>query len=462
MMHLIIGGAKEAGKFLAAEFSKEDLEHNYSITVIDEDYKEIQSIHQQFNVATVCASIADFQILKQNIKSETRAFVACTEKEETNIISCILAHSLGIKNNIAVTYSAIYNQEKILAKYQKSGVRYIINTTKVLKEEIIKLANFASSIQINYFAKGEVVLYGFVVDKNFIFLNKFIYEITQTSFFLIGATSRSGSSYIPSGNWKIKEGDTLFVLFPKAKLIEFEEKFIVKKEYTKNIVIFGEQNLTNVLVCNLLQKNFIVDVICKDQAEQNFISQNIPKEKYQNCRFHISSALDFALQKKIIIRKNILFIALSQNEPDNLTACMLAKYLGVEKTIALVNQQDLLIVAQKMGVDVSLSKKAIVNRLVQQLIHYGDYSPDFTTVANTDIEVLSLSIKKHSPWVNLSLQEILFPQNSLVGIIINHKNKIIIPKGDTIIRQNDKLIFFTLPRNVLKLKKMALGSLQKI
>lgn len=454
-MHIIIGGSKTTGRFLAEEFSKENIEQNYTITVIDEDPREIENIQQHFNVATVCASITNFEVLKKNILPTTCAFVACSEKEETNIISCILAHSLGVKNNIAVTESAFYQKKETIEKYQKSGVTHIINTTKVLKEEIIKLAKFSSSLQINYFAENKVVLYGFVVKKDFIFLDKFINEIPRDSFFLIGATSRNENYYIPDGNWKIQLGDKLFVLFPREKLAEFEKKFIRKEKNTNNAVIFGEQNLLKTLAEGLLKENFSVNIICKNKQEQKFLSENITSKKIYS--FYIGSPLDLALQEKIAKKGDFLFAALSNNEPENLTACMLAKYLGVKKTIATINHRDLFAPAQKMGVDISLAKKAVVNRLVQQLIHYDDYSPDFTTLENTDIEVLSLTIKKLSPWINLPLYKIKFPQNTLVGIIITHDKKIAIPRGHTKISENDNLIFFTLPRNLIWLKKTALG-----
>jgi trk system potassium uptake protein TrkA len=457
-MHIIIGGAQVTGKFLTREFCKEDLEQNYSITVIDEDPREIQSISQQYNVATVCSSITNFEVLKQNIRPQTLAFVACSEKEETNIIACILAHSLGVKNNIAVTETANYNQEQITEKYYKSGVKHIINTTKVLKEEIVKLAKFSSSVQINYFANDKVVLYGFVVEKNFAFVNKQIREIPRDSFFLIGATSRLGVYHIPDGNWKIQLGDKLFVLFPKEKLAEFEKEFIVKTKSEKNAVLFGEQNLIKTLASDLLQEGFSVNIICEDNAEQKFFQKNILPSK-KACKFSVGSVLDLFFQEKISKNK-FLFVAFSENDSKNLTACMIAKHLNVQKTIAAVNHRNLLNPAQKMGVDVSLAKKAVINRLVQQLVHYGDYSPDFTTVENTDIEVLSLPIKKSSPWIGLPLHKIQLPKNSLIGIITNQE-RVIIPRGDTKVRENDNLIFFTLPRNLIRLKQTASGENEK-
>ena len=100
-MHIIIGGAGETGTFIAEELSKKNLEEKYSVTVIDENHNKIQKLNQQFNVATLCGSIVDLPILKEAIHKETEVFIACTPDEETNLISCILAHNIGVKKNIA-------------------------------------------------------------------------------------------------------------------------------------------------------------------------------------------------------------------------------------------------------------------------------------------------------------------------------------------------------------------------
>ena len=458
-MNIIIGGAETTGQFLAEEFSLEDLEQNYFVTIIDEDVQQIQNIHQRYNVATVCGDFADFEVLKENITSKTTAFVACSEKEEKNIIACILAHSLGVKNNIAVTESLHYNQKKIIKKYQESGLKHIINTSKSFQEEILKLAKFSASIQISYLVEGRVIFYGFVVEKNFPFLNQVIHQIPKDSFFLIGAVSREGKSYIPNGNLRIQEKDKLFVLFPREKLSEFEKKYIQKKRHVNSATIFGEQDLVKNIASELLKAKFNVHLICRKKKEKQFFENNIPPQYQKNCSYVIGSPTDYHLQQKISKKNNFLFIAVSENEPDNLTACMVAKYLGVEKTIATVNHKHMFTAAQKMGVDINLSKKFVINRSVQQLIHYGDYMPDFTTVENTDIEVLTLTIKKPSLWIGQPLYKISIPENSLVGVIIRENKKVVFPRGEDIIKERDQLIFFSLPRNMLRLKNLSLGYL---
>ena len=298
-------------------------------------------------------------------------------------------------------------------------------------------------------------MFGLIVTEESNFVDKFLYQISKNSFFLIGCIYRNGQSYIPRGNWKIQKNDQLFVLFPKEKLQSFEKNFGVKTSYKKTVVIYGSNLLNSILVNSLLQENFIVTVICDHQEEKKNLEKDI--QSLKNFKIIVGSVLDLEVQKKAQVSKSFLFISIANNEIYNITACMIAKFLGAKKTIAIVHKPDMLPVAQMVKIDVSLSERIIVNRLVKQFIHYGDYSPDFTTISNTSMEVFSLTVTKKSPWKNKTLKEIDFPENSLVGVLVNQKGEVIIPKGETVISVDNRILFFTFPENLPYLRKKASG-----
>ena len=357
-MHIIIGGAGETGTFIAEELSKKNLEEKYSVTVIDENHNKIQKLNQQFNVATLCGSIVDLPILKEAIHKETEVFIACTPDEETNLISCILAHNIGVKKNIAVTTSSIYTKKEFVEKYIKSGVEKIINITEVLCNEVLSLAKFSSATQVSSFAEGKVVMFGLIVTAESNFVDKFLHQIPKNSFFLIGCVCRDGNSYIPRGNWKIQKNDQLFVLFPKENLQSFKKHFGIKTTHKKTVIIYGSKPLNFTLVGFLLQENFRVTVICENQEEKEILKKNILSSK--NLKIIVGSILDLELQKKAQVSKSFLFIAIANNELYNINACMIAKYLGAKKTIAIVHKPELLPVAQMVKIDVSLSVDGII------------------------------------------------------------------------------------------------------
>ena len=211
-MHIVIGGAGETGIFIAEELSKKDLEDNYSVTVIDDNYSKIQKLNQQFNVATLCGSIVDLPILKEAIHKETKAFIACTPDEETNLISCILAHNIGAEKSIAVTTSSIYTKKKLVEKYNKSGIERIINITEVLCDEVINLAKFSLATQISSFVEGKVVMFGLIVTEESSFVDKFLHQIPKDSFFLIINLQLENSQNNLSSEKKLSLGKSFLLL----------------------------------------------------------------------------------------------------------------------------------------------------------------------------------------------------------------------------------------------------------
>ena len=141
-------------------------------------------------------------------------------------------------------------------------------------------------------AEDKVVMFGLIVTEESNFVDKFLYQISKNSFFLIGCIYRNGQSYIPRGNWKIQKNDQLFVLFPKEKLQSFEKNFGVKTSYKKTVVIYGSNLLNSILVNSLLQENFIVTVICDHQEEKKNLEKDI--QSLKNFKIIVGSVLDLA------------------------------------------------------------------------------------------------------------------------------------------------------------------------
>ena len=58
-----------------------------------------------------------------------------------------------------------------------------------------------------------------------------------------------------------------------------------------------------------------------------------------------------------------------------------------------------------------------------------------------------------SSLVGVPLSESGLPDGVLVGAIVRN-DKVIVPKGDTIIESNDRIVLFTLTENVREIEKM--------
>ena len=67
--------------------------------------------------------------------------------------------------------------------------------------------------------------------------------------------------------------------------------------------------------------------------------------------------------------------------------------------------------------------------------------------------MIELVAQAHSKIVGKQLKDIKFPAGALVGTIIKGKTPVI-PRGDTIIKPNEKVILFALPEAIKKIEKL--------
>ncbi len=96
-MNILIIGAGETGFYVASEFS----EDNYDVTLVDVDPHQLKIIQRSLNVAGVLGSGTSLAVLETAGIESADMIIACTDHDETNLISCLLANHYGIPDKIA-------------------------------------------------------------------------------------------------------------------------------------------------------------------------------------------------------------------------------------------------------------------------------------------------------------------------------------------------------------------------
>jgi trk system potassium uptake protein TrkA len=143
------------------------------------------------------------------------------------------------------------------------------------------------------------------------------------------------------------------------------------------------------------------------------------------------------------ITKMDAFLSVTGNSETNILSCLLAKRLGVKKTIAEVENMEFINLAENTGIDTIINKKiSAASRIFRHTTN-----PNVTQVkymTGTDAEVIEFNVPANSKITKGTLRSIDFPKNAIVGGG-TRDGEPFIATGDTIIRANDKVVVFTLP-----------------
>ena len=128
---------------------------------------------------------------------------------------------------------------------------------------------------------------------------------------------------------------------------------------------------------------------------------------------------------------------------------LLVKQLGVKRVISRVSKVLNIPLFEKVGIDIAVSPKTSAINEVRNDIDETNVDI-LATVEQGEAEVLEIPVQ--SDFGDKRIMDLRFPAPAIVGII-QRRNHVIIPKGDTQIRENDILIIFTKADTAEKVKE---------
>jgi trk system potassium uptake protein TrkA len=435
-MRIVIAGAGEVGTHLAKLLSNE----NHEIILIDSEESRLKPIDSSLDVLTHEGSATSVKILEDALRKRTELFIAVTHSEDTNITASILAKKFGAVKTIARIDNLDYLEPSILEFFKSVGVDSMIYPELIAAREVLGLLHETGSTEFMEFSGGKLAMYVQKLDEKAPILNKSLQEISvshKTDKYRAVAIKRNDVTIIPRGNEHFQLGDMVFVISTHAGIDEMMKTSGKENFEAKSIMILGGSRIGK-HVALYLQKTCEVKLIdssiekCEDLAEL-----------LDNTLIINGDGRNVDLLKQEGITQMDAFVAVTGNSETNILSCLLAKRMGVKKTIAEVENMEFINLAENTGIDTIINKKiSAASRIFRHTTN-----PNVTQVkymTGTDAEVIEFNVPANSKITKGTLRSIDFPKDAIVGGG-TRDGEPFIATGDTIIRANDKVVVFTLP-----------------
>ncbi|HPG73679.1 MAG TPA: NAD-binding protein, partial [Bacteroidales bacterium] len=145
------------------------------------------------------------------------------------------------------------------------------------------------------------------------------------------------------------------------------------------------------------------------------------------------------------------FIAVTGNSETNILSCIMAKKMGVKKTVAEVENLDFIEVASKMGVDTIVNKKlSAASNIYTETMKARVES--IKCLTGSDAEVLEFVVQPGATITTDVLRNINFPKGAIIGGVVRNE-KSFIADGNTQVKANDKVVVFALPEAIFEIEK---------
>ncbi|MFC1869390.1 Trk system potassium transporter TrkA [Thermodesulfobacteriota bacterium] len=444
-MKIIIVGAGEVGFHSAQKLSEE----NQDVVVIDKDPEQIRRITENLDVQAILGSGTSPGTLKASGVKDADMLVAATDSDEANLIACLLARNMNrYILKVARVRNREYLEEKDLFGKDLLGVDQIINPESAMVETILNLMMVPGASDVIDFVDGRIKLIGFTIKPDSPLAGRTLLDLNALKGdILIGAISRGEKILIPHGDDVILANDLVYLVVRPDELNKVFGFLNIKVEELRRVIIIGAGETGTALASALDHSKLHVKVIERDSRRCSSLAEKLEKIIVIN-----GDGTDKDLLQEENIGEMDFMVALTGDEENNVLISLLAKELGVKKTITRISKLSYIPLVSAIGIDTVVSPRLSAVRAILQYIRRGKII-SVAPLKGETAEAIEAEALETSDIVDTPISQVKFPKGALVGAIVRG-DEIIIPKGHSIIKSKDRLIIFALRKVIPKLEKL--------
>lgn len=438
-MKIIVVGDGKVGLTLTEQLSKEE----HDIVVIDKNPTVLQNSQETFDVMVVPGNGASRQVLLEAGAQDADLVIAATSADEINLLCCLTAKKLGCTHTIARVRNPEYAGQLVFLK-DELGLSMVINPEATAAREMFQILQFPSFLNRDRFAKGRVEIVELKVEKGCTIIGKYLHELHENAKVkvLVCAVERGEQVYIPSGNFKIEEGDKIHVTAETRDLTKLIHYLGIALPKMRDVVIVGGSRLGYYLANMLIQSGVKVKIIEIDYERCLQLSELLPKALIIN-----GDGCQQKLLNEEVYGKADAVISLLNIDEVNLVISMYAKKLGVSKVIAKIDRIEYMNVFKSFTEESFISPKNLicndVLRYVRAVGNSGEGSMlTLYRLIGNQVEAIEFLAGKDTHFLGVPFSKVPMRPNLLIASI-RRDDRTIFPTGSDCIQLGDRVLIVT-------------------
>ena len=440
-MRIVIFGANEVGCLLATE-----LFEDHDIIVIDKEENRTEDF-KNLDIEFIFGNASNIDVLESiNIK-DADVFIACTNMDEANIVACLTVKRMSMAKTACFVSKEEYIESLSLIKGSEYQAGLMIDTViwpeALLTQEIFRIITVPAAIDVENFAQGRARLLEYKIKEDSLLLGKQIKDCAFPEETLVVGITRENQLFIPTGMTKFEEGDKVIFMGSATSLDILASRMFKESEKVRSVGIIGGGNVGLMLAKDLERANIRTKIIEKDYKRCEYLTENLKKTLVLN-----GDGTDLELLRAEEFNEFDVLVSVTNNDEKNLLCSLLAKQLGVKKVITRVSKSSNIGLFEKVGIDVAMSPKEAAIVEINNVMIETDIDI-LATVEQGQGEVIDIYIP--DKFTDTKIMDLDMPARAIIAII-RRGSKVIIPKGDTLVRAKDSLIVFTMAENSTAVK----------
>lgn len=445
----LVGGG-QIGQNLAKQLAHAD----YEVTIIDRSEEVVDNLGNNIDAICFQGNGAAYGTLKELNVGSADMFIAVTESDELNILSCFTAHVLGAKHTVARIRESDYNSQKHFYKDQL-GISMTINPELATAMEISRTLRFPLATRVESFANGRAELVEMTVKEDWPLVDKTLQEINRDLGIdlLFCAIVRNGEAFVPKGDSTIQAGDILYVTGAAQKFRSSFRKLKILKQPLQSVLIAGAGRISNYLTEILIRQGFKVTVV--DSRED--VAEQFARDHHEAVVIREDALRYFDIMSPADFAHTDAFVAITSDDEYNLVSSMYADSQGIAKVVTRISAKSRLKVLPQESKICTVSREDVAADRIfaycRSLMNASgiDRVESLYRLMDGKIEFIEFRIGADDRNLNIPLKNLKMKRNVLIACIIREAVTII-PRGDDVIQDNDTVLVGAIGRHVTGLE----------
>tara|TARA_B100000029_G_scaffold394668_1_gene392211 strand:- start:3304 stop:4671 length:1368 start_codon:yes stop_codon:yes gene_type:complete len=436
-MNIIICGAGMVG----FSISKQLQAQGHSVTVVDQSSEDIKKINETQDVKGIVGRATLPSVLENAGAKDADMIIAVTRNDETNMIVCQLASSLfNISKKIARIRSQEFLEDKWSKLYNKSNIPIdvIISPEREVAKSLHRKLEAPGALDNVPFVKDKVKLLEILIEKKCPIANIPLKELTKKfpefKAYVFGAERKESFVFFKK-NDQMKVGDKVYVVVNTEQINKLLSVFGHDEKVAQKILIIGGGNI-GLHLAKLLEKTegLRIKIIEKNKARAEVIAGEL-SSSIVIC----GDALDEKILKEANIEEIETVFALTNDDEDNIMACVLAeKYTPSKRTIAIINKHNYNLLQESLRINDLVDPRMTTVSTIMKHVHMGTIDTVYSLL-DGQYEFLEAKILESSELVNKSIKDSNLPDEVRIGAIVR-KNKVMMPSSKLVFEKDDILL----------------------
>ena len=445
-MKIIIAGAYAIGTYLAKLLSR----NNQDIILMDESLEKLEKLGSDFDLMTMNASCASITTLKETGAESADLFIAVTPDENKNMTSCMIAKALGAKKTVAKVDNYEYVAPDLNDFFERLGI------SSIIYPELLAAKDINNGLKMSWVRQrwdvhdGALVMLGIKLRETCEILNKPLKDISGPDDpYHVVAIKRDGDTIIPGGNDELKLYDMAYFMTTR-QYIPFIRKIVGKEHYVdvKNVMVMGGGR-TAVRAVKTMPEYMNVKIIEANEQRCDRLNELLDDDRALIIH---GDGRDVSLLQEEGIRSTQAFVALTGNAETNILACLTAKRMGVRKTVAMVENEDYVNMAESLDIGTIINKKAIAaGHIYQMMLDANVHNVRFLMNANAD--VAEFIPQEGSKITQKAVKDMRLPYGMTIGGLVRNGEGHLV-SGNTRINAGDSVMVFCHSINMKKIENL--------